>query len=118
MIDSQKQVFLPTIIIIDDFYLELPYYLRDSLGHLLEYVLIKVVSTKFDMSNITFVFGDNINVMLPAAGYNFNQLLRKLRHFLLDFLCRVFVGDAGQTSLEMVFKDRLLKITTVWLFEN
>jgi IS5 family transposase len=49
------------------------------------------------------VFGDNINVMLAAAGYNFKRLLRKLKHFLLDFLCLVFAGNAGQTSLELDF---------------
>ena len=49
------------------------------------------------------VFGDNINVMLAAAGYNFKRLLRKLKHFLLDFLCRVFAGNAGQTALKMNF---------------
>ena len=49
------------------------------------------------------VFGDNINVMLAAAGYNFKRLLKKLKHFLLDFLSRVFVGNAGRTALEMDF---------------
>ena len=49
------------------------------------------------------VVGDSINVMLAAAGYNFKRLLRKLKHFLLDFLRRVFTGNLGQTVLEMDF---------------
>jgi len=49
------------------------------------------------------VFGDNINVMLAAAGYNFKRLLRKLKHFLLAFLCRVFAWNAGQIALKMDF---------------
>jgi IS5 family transposase len=49
------------------------------------------------------VFGDNINVMLAAAGYNFKRLLRKLKLFLLDFLRRAFAGNAGRTALEMNF---------------
>jgi len=49
------------------------------------------------------VFGDNINVMLAAAGYNFKRLLRKLKHFLLNFLCRIFAGNVGQTALELDF---------------
>ncbi len=49
------------------------------------------------------VFGDSVNVMLAAAGYNFKRLLRKLRHFLLDFLRRVLSGNFGQSVLEMDF---------------
>jgi hypothetical protein len=49
------------------------------------------------------VFGDNINVMLAAAGYNFKRLLRKLKHFLLDFLRRVCAGNSGQIALELDF---------------
>jgi IS5 family transposase len=49
------------------------------------------------------VFGDNINVMLAAAGYNFKRLLRKLKHFLLDFLSRVFHRKVGKISLKMAF---------------
>jgi IS5 family transposase len=49
------------------------------------------------------VFGDNINVMLAVAGYNFKRLLRKPKHFLLDFLYRVFAGNTGRTALEMDF---------------
>ena len=47
--------------------------------------------------------GDNINVMLAAAGYNFKRLLRKLNHFLFNFLRRVFTGNMGQIVLEMDF---------------
>jgi hypothetical protein len=49
------------------------------------------------------VVGDNINVMLAAAGYNFKRLLRKLKHFLLDVLRRIFAGNAGRIALEMYF---------------
>jgi IS5 family transposase len=49
------------------------------------------------------VVGDNINVMLAAAGYNFKRLLRKLKHFLLDFLRRIFAGSAGRIALETDF---------------
>ena len=49
------------------------------------------------------VAGDNINVMLAAAGYNFKRLLRKLKYFLLDVLRRVFAGSAGQIALETDF---------------
>ena len=49
------------------------------------------------------VFGDNINVMLAAAGYNFKRLMRKLKHFLLDYLCRVFAGNTGQNAPELYF---------------
>jgi hypothetical protein len=49
------------------------------------------------------VVGDNINVMLAAAGYNFKRLLRKLKHFKLDFLCRVFTENTGRVTLEMDF---------------
>ena len=49
------------------------------------------------------VSGDNINVMLAAAGYNFRRLLRKLRYFLLDFLFRAFAGNTGQTAPELDF---------------
>ena len=49
------------------------------------------------------VFGDNINVMLAAAEYNFKRLLRKLKHFLLDFLLRLMTVNAGRTALETDF---------------
>jgi IS5 family transposase len=47
------------------------------------------------------VVGDNIDVMLAAAGYNFKRLLRKLKHFWLDFLSWVFPGNAGQIALKV-----------------
>jgi IS5 family transposase len=49
------------------------------------------------------VVGDNINVMLAAAGYNFKRLLRKLKYFLLDFLRRIFARSAGQIALDTDF---------------
>jgi len=52
---------------------------------------------------LSAVVGDNINVMLAAAGYNFKRLLRKPKHFLFDFLRRVFTRNAGQIALEMDF---------------
>jgi IS5 family transposase len=49
------------------------------------------------------VVGDNMNVMLAAAGYNFKRLLRKLRHFLLDFLRLLLGGKVAQLALETDF---------------
>jgi len=51
----------------------------------------------------TEVVGDNINVMLAAAGYNFKRLLRKLKHFLLDFLRPVFARNTEQTAPKIDF---------------
>jgi hypothetical protein len=44
-----------------------------------------------------------MNEMLAAAGYNFKQLLRELKHFLLDLLSRVYAGNAGRIALELDF---------------
>jgi len=60
-------------------------------------------SHRLSRSYLSGVFGENINVMLAAAGYNFKQLLRKLNYFLRDILYRVFVKNVGQTVLEMDF---------------
>ena len=49
------------------------------------------------------VFGDNVNVMLAAAGYNFKRLLRKLKHFLLEFLSWLSSGNTRQIALETDF---------------
>jgi IS5 family transposase len=52
---------------------------------------------------LSCVFSDNINVMLAATGYNLKRLLRKLKHFLLDYLCRIFAGNTGRIALEINF---------------
>jgi len=41
--------------------------------------------------------------MLAAAGYNFKRLLRKLKHFLLDFLRPVFARNTEQTAPKIDF---------------
>jgi transposase, IS5 family len=58
---------------------------------------------RLSMNYLSGVVGDNINVMLAAAGYNFKRLLRKLKHFWFDFLHGVFLKTAGRIALELNF---------------
>jgi len=60
-------------------------------------------SHRLSRNYLSGVVGDNINVMLAAAGYNFKRLLKKLKHFLLDLLSRVFAGSTGRIALVMDF---------------
>jgi IS5 family transposase len=73
---------------------------RSAIEHVIEHLKS---AHRLSRNYLSGVLGDTINVMLAAAGYNFKRLLKKLKHFLLDFLGRVLPRKVGQIALEMAF---------------
>jgi len=58
-------------------------------------------SHRLSRNYLSGVLGENMNVMLAVAGYNFKRLLRKLKHSFFDFLDRVLFKNFKRTAQEM-----------------
>lgn len=60
------------------------------------------------------IFGDNINVMLAAAGFNFKRMMNKWKSSFVPYLEQIIFSI--KFRLNLIFVEKKLKLKSKWAF--